>query len=181
MDWFDKIKINDEITVTMLPAQHWSRRWIWGDGNTNRSLWGSFLIEYKDKKIFFACDTGPDAPNEIAVPLIVIAEFASFAFAIEPANCAFVIPVPKPPTLAGKVTVFAEISKVEFTFAPVIAPSAISAATTVPSAIFAAVIAPSAILAVVMFESVILLVVTALSCSFAVETVLSLIENNCVV
>ena len=52
-------------------------------------------------------DIVPDAPNEIAVPLIVIAEFASFAFAIEPANCAFVIPVPKPPTLAGKVTVFA--------------------------------------------------------------------------
>ncbi len=59
MDWFDKIKINDEISITMLPAQHWSKRWIWGDGNTNRSLWGSFLIEYKNKKIFFACDTGP--------------------------------------------------------------------------------------------------------------------------
>ncbi len=59
MDWFDKIRINDEITITMLPAQHWSKRWIWGDGNTDRSLWGSFLIEYKGKKIFFACDTGP--------------------------------------------------------------------------------------------------------------------------
>ncbi len=59
MDWFDKIKINDEITITMLPSQHWSKRWIWGDGNTNRTLWGSFLIEYKGKKIFFACDTGP--------------------------------------------------------------------------------------------------------------------------
>ena len=59
MDWFDKIKINDEITITMLPSQHWSKRWVWGDGNTNRSLWGSFLIEYKNKKIFFACDTGP--------------------------------------------------------------------------------------------------------------------------
>ena len=59
MDWFQKVKINDEITVTMLPAQHWSKRWIWGEGNTDRSLWGSFLIEYKGKKIFFACDTGP--------------------------------------------------------------------------------------------------------------------------
>ncbi len=59
MDWFDRIKINDEITITMLPSQHWSKRWIWGDGDTDRSLWGSFLIEYKDKKIFFACDTGP--------------------------------------------------------------------------------------------------------------------------
>ena len=26
--------------------------------DTNKTLWGSFLIEYKDKKIFFACDTG---------------------------------------------------------------------------------------------------------------------------
>ena len=59
MDWFDRVKINDDITITMLPAQHWSKRWIWGAGNTNRSLWGSFLIEYKNKKIFFACDTGP--------------------------------------------------------------------------------------------------------------------------
>ncbi len=59
MDWYEKIKINDEITVTMLPAQHWSKRWIWGSGNTNRSLWGSFLIEFKGKKILFACDTGP--------------------------------------------------------------------------------------------------------------------------
>ncbi len=59
MDWFDKVKINDEISITMLPAQHWSKRWIWGDGDTDRSLWGSFLIEYKGKKIFFACDTGP--------------------------------------------------------------------------------------------------------------------------
>ena len=59
MDWFDTIKINDDIKVTMIPAQHWSKRWIWGVGNTDRSLWGSFLIEYKGKKIFFACDTGP--------------------------------------------------------------------------------------------------------------------------
>ena len=26
--------------------------------DTNKTLWGSFLIEYKGKKIFFACDTG---------------------------------------------------------------------------------------------------------------------------
>ena len=59
MDWFDRVKINDDITITMLPAQHWSKRWIWGDGDTDRTLWGSFLIEYNGKKIFFACDTGP--------------------------------------------------------------------------------------------------------------------------
>ena len=26
--------------------------------DTNKTLWGNFLIEYKDIKIFFACDTG---------------------------------------------------------------------------------------------------------------------------
>jgi L-ascorbate metabolism protein UlaG (beta-lactamase superfamily) len=38
-----------------LPAVHWGKRTFW---DTNKKLWGSFLIEYKDKKIFFACDTG---------------------------------------------------------------------------------------------------------------------------
>ena len=55
MDWYDKIKINEELTVTLLPAVHWSKR---GLNDTNKTLWGNFLIEYKDKKILFGCDTG---------------------------------------------------------------------------------------------------------------------------
>ncbi len=54
MDWYDEIIIND-LKITFLPAVHWSKRSLW---DTNKTLWGSFLIEYKDKKIFFACDTG---------------------------------------------------------------------------------------------------------------------------
>ena len=54
MDWYDEIKIND-LKVTFLPAVHWSKRSLW---DTNKTLWGSFLIEYKNKKLFFACDTG---------------------------------------------------------------------------------------------------------------------------
>ena len=55
LDWYDEIKVNDNMKVTLLPAVHWSKRSL---TDTNKTLWGNFLIEYKDKKIFFACDTG---------------------------------------------------------------------------------------------------------------------------
>ena len=55
MDWYDEIKINEELKVTFLPAVHWSKRSL---TDTNKTLWGNFLIEFKDKKILFACDTG---------------------------------------------------------------------------------------------------------------------------
>ena len=54
MDWYDEIKVND-LKITFLPAVHWSKRSLW---DTNKTLWGNFLIEYNNKKIFFACDTG---------------------------------------------------------------------------------------------------------------------------
>ncbi len=54
MDWYDEIEIN-ELKVTLVPAVHWSKRSLW---DTNKTLWGSFLIEYQGKKILFACDTG---------------------------------------------------------------------------------------------------------------------------
>ena len=55
MDWYDEIKINENLKITLLPAVHWSKRSL---TDTNKTLWGNFLIEYKDKKILFACDTG---------------------------------------------------------------------------------------------------------------------------
>ena len=55
MDWYDEIKIKDDLKITLLPAVHWSKRSL---TDTNKTLWGNFLIEYKNKKILFACDTG---------------------------------------------------------------------------------------------------------------------------
>ena len=55
MDWYDEIKINNDLKVTLLPAVHWSKRSL---TDTNKTLWGNFLIEYKNIKILFACDTG---------------------------------------------------------------------------------------------------------------------------
>ena len=55
LDWYEKIQVTEDIRVTLLPAVHWSKRSLW---DTNKTLWGNFLIEYKNKKILFACDTG---------------------------------------------------------------------------------------------------------------------------
>ncbi len=55
MDWYDEIEINKKLKITFLPAVHWSKRSL---TDTNKTLWGNFLIEYDNKKIFFACDTG---------------------------------------------------------------------------------------------------------------------------
>jgi len=54
MDWYDQTQVND-LKITLMPAVHWSKRTLTDD---NKTLWGSFLIEYQGKKIFFACDTG---------------------------------------------------------------------------------------------------------------------------
>ena len=55
MDWYEEIKISGDLKVTLLPAVHWSKRSL---TDMNKTLWGNFLIEYKGKKILFACDTG---------------------------------------------------------------------------------------------------------------------------
>ena len=55
MDWYEEIQVNNDLKVSFLPAVHWSKRSL---TDMNKSLWGNFLIEYKGKKIFFACDTG---------------------------------------------------------------------------------------------------------------------------
>ena len=60
LDWFETVRINKDLSVTLTASQHWNKRSIlpFGPGATDKALWGSFLINYKGKKIFFACDTG---------------------------------------------------------------------------------------------------------------------------
>ncbi len=55
MDWYDQIRINQNLNITFLPSVHWSKRSL---TDTNKTLWGSYLIEFKGKKILFSCDTG---------------------------------------------------------------------------------------------------------------------------
>ena len=54
LDWFEAYTYQN-ITYRLLPSQHWTKR---GLRDTNRSLWGSWLIEGEKEKVFFAGDTG---------------------------------------------------------------------------------------------------------------------------
>lgn len=55
MDWWDCHQLNQQQSITLVPAQHWSMRKI-GDANT--ALWGGFWIQSVAIKIYFSGDTG---------------------------------------------------------------------------------------------------------------------------
>lgn len=55
MDWWQKIKIKNNVMVTVLPAQHWSARWL---HDSNQTLWNSYGIVMANKKIYFTGDSG---------------------------------------------------------------------------------------------------------------------------
>lgn len=53
--WWQEYKIAQEgLKIVYLPAKHWNRR---GVRDYNKTLWGSFWIEYKGQRIYFAGDT----------------------------------------------------------------------------------------------------------------------------
>ncbi|MFD0985601.1 MBL fold metallo-hydrolase [Methyloligella solikamskensis] len=54
-DWWESIRLSDEIEITILPAQHWSRR---GIGDIRMALWGGHAIRGRDRTVYFAGDTG---------------------------------------------------------------------------------------------------------------------------
>jgi L-ascorbate metabolism protein UlaG (beta-lactamase superfamily) len=53
LDWNDSVTIRDT-KIYFLRAAHTSRRGIW---DTNRTMWGSFLIDSPEGRIYFAGDT----------------------------------------------------------------------------------------------------------------------------
>lgn len=54
MDWWQQHTV-DDLTITMVPAQHWSRRTL---GDRDQTLWGGFVGEAAGRSFYFAGDTG---------------------------------------------------------------------------------------------------------------------------
>jgi len=53
LGWWQQAKVG-RVTVTFVPAQHWSRR---GLLDANRTLWGGFVVEGPSARIYHAGDT----------------------------------------------------------------------------------------------------------------------------
>jgi len=55
LDWWDRVEPVPGLGIVYVPAQHWSRRRAW---DTNRMLWGGFVVEAEGARAYFAGDTG---------------------------------------------------------------------------------------------------------------------------
>jgi L-ascorbate metabolism protein UlaG (beta-lactamase superfamily) len=51
--WWESAQV-DGLVVTLVPARHWSRRGVF---DTNRSLWGGYVVEAAGQRIYHAGDT----------------------------------------------------------------------------------------------------------------------------
>ncbi|WP_448547452.1 MBL fold metallo-hydrolase [Thalassotalea fusca] len=54
LDWFHGAKVKG-VYIQALPAQHWSGRHLF---DTNRTLWASYQIKFKQHNVWFGGDTG---------------------------------------------------------------------------------------------------------------------------
>lgn len=53
--WYQQYKLDDKLSITFLPSRHWANR---SPFDTNTSLWGGFMIQSKDKCIYYGGDSG---------------------------------------------------------------------------------------------------------------------------
>jgi L-ascorbate metabolism protein UlaG (beta-lactamase superfamily) len=55
LDWWQSAHLSPDVTVTLVPAQHFSSRTLW---DRNETLWGGFVVSGPSGSIFFGGDTG---------------------------------------------------------------------------------------------------------------------------
>ena len=53
LDWWQSVEL-DSVRVTLVPARHWSRRWL---ADTNHALWGGYVIETDTARVYHAGDS----------------------------------------------------------------------------------------------------------------------------
>ncbi len=73
--WFQQYSIdNQPVSITFIPSRHWSKR---GLSDTNKRLWGGFVIEGAGKRILFGGDSGYDSHYSMLATV-----FGNFNYAI---------------------------------------------------------------------------------------------------
>lgn len=55
IDWWQSVPISKDVSVTLVPAQHYSSRRPW---DRNRTLWGGFVISGPSGNVYYSGDTG---------------------------------------------------------------------------------------------------------------------------
>ena len=55
LDWWQSVRVSPEITITVVPAQHFSMRFL---SDYNQTLWGGFVISGYSGNVFYSGDTG---------------------------------------------------------------------------------------------------------------------------
>ena len=55
LDWWQSVRLSADVTITLVPAQHFSSRTPW---DRNRTLWGGFVISGPSGNVFYSGDTG---------------------------------------------------------------------------------------------------------------------------
>jgi L-ascorbate metabolism protein UlaG (beta-lactamase superfamily) len=55
LDWWQTLSLSEDVTVTVVPAQHFSSRSLW---DRNRTLWGGFVISGPSGSVYYSGDTG---------------------------------------------------------------------------------------------------------------------------
>ena len=55
LDWWQSARLSADLSVTLVPAQHFSSRTLW---DRNRALWGGFVLSGPSGHVFFSGDTG---------------------------------------------------------------------------------------------------------------------------
>ncbi|MGJ5177834.1 MBL fold metallo-hydrolase [Bradyrhizobium oligotrophicum] len=54
-DWHDRVPLNDEVAVTLVPTRHWTARGVF---DRNKALWASFVLETPRGRLYIVGDSG---------------------------------------------------------------------------------------------------------------------------